>query len=72
MTAPEASVPSPTAAAQNGWPSAVSVSFSEQIQYIIDRDMIGQQHRLTSALSSGAPRLLETTSRLYCRRPVRS
>ena len=28
------------AAAQNGWPSAISVSFSDQIQYIIDRDML--------------------------------
>ena len=27
-------------AAENGWPSTVSVSFSDQIQYIIDRDLI--------------------------------
>jgi TonB-dependent receptor len=27
-------------AAENGWPSTISVSFSDQIQYIIDRDLI--------------------------------
>ena len=39
-TVQEASVPWPPAAAQNGWPSTVSVSFGDQIQYIIDRDLL--------------------------------
>ena len=43
--------PTAQAAAQNGWPSAISVSFSEQIQYIIDRDMIGSS-TVDGALSS--------------------